>query len=286
MLSVDGLNLSTPYVDEEPVNRPAPQQIQASDLESTQQVEAEGHAYNIWTNRWIKHDWNPSSNKVFVNEYCLNLETDCGCTEGFKRRGQRFLCINFARGRCYKGDKCTYLHYPPFASFFTRIPRERDVFGRRRHLEDADIASAVGSMRRDCKTVAFINIDTKNKSFTDKLVRFCSKFAAIVGYTMNTELGVMFLTAESRIQAEFLKVAVRGQKLPTTKFIIEARWPTIGEAGYIHDDLYDSMGKQEVEEEFYERGEPRRKKQAIQRKKGPSAATKAYIDALSFVPDM
>lgn len=206
------------------MDRPARVQVSESDLEKAGDVQHQpGQVYNIWYDKWAGGDRDPNA-KRRRSPYKCNPEKDTGYTKGSKVKGSYF-CLHFARGMCYKGEKCSFLH---------RLPTDTDVFaasvdcfGRDKFAHYRDDMSGVGSFLRENRTL-FVGYLDKSKDSQGLVRRAFKQWGPIAKIKKMDTRGIYFVTFESEIYAQFAKEAMAHQTI-TGKETLVVRWAS-------HDD--------------------------------------------------
>ena len=124
-------------------DRPARRQVDSPVYSGT--AGAAGEVYNIWYHKHAggREFGNINKRKHKAVTKC-NLDLDSGYTRGDDQRVP-YICLHFARGCCFKGEECTYLHRKPTRWDQARLDLTHDIFGRERHREDRD--DMVGRLR-------------------------------------------------------------------------------------------------------------------------------------------
>ncbi|KAJ1506888.1 Pre-mRNA-splicing factor [Coelomomyces lativittatus] len=147
-------------MEEDPIfKKPARRQVNPDTQEKTQKV-YEG-TYNIWYNKWTgqKH-----KGRFEIGERAptrVNIEKDTGYTLADKRKQQNpthktYFCLQFARGCCYMGHKCEYMHRIPKLDDLEETMK--DCFGRDRHRDERDDMNGVGCFNRENRTIYLGNL--------------------------------------------------------------------------------------------------------------------------------
>lgn len=140
-----------------------------------------------------------------------------------------YVCLHFARGCCYLGQECTYLHRKPTRVDQAKLDMTHDIFGRERHREDRQDMGGVGSMFRENRTL-YVNLGGASSYGTERLQdmirRTFGQFGNIEKLSVKLEKGIAFVTYDIRASAEFAKECVSGQSLlgSTMNEILDVRW--------------------------------------------------------------
>lgn len=203
------------------MDRPARVQVRQQDLEKDADFKPQpGQVYNIWFDKWAGGDRDPSLNRR-RSPYKCDVKRDTGYTKGSKVKGSYF-CLYFARGACYKGESCQYLH---------RIPNDTDVFaasvdcfGRDKFAHYRDDMGGVGSFLRENRTL-FVGYIDKCKDPQAQVRRAFKEWGTIAKIKKMDTRGIFFITYESETNAQFAKEAMAHQTI-TGKETLVVRWAT------------------------------------------------------------
>ncbi|PWN31086.1 hypothetical protein BDZ90DRAFT_230082 [Jaminaea rosea] len=142
-------------------SRPARKQITAHRLEQIRN-EADksnqtGVSYNIWYNKWSGGD--RDDHVKHKSETRCDIARDAGYTRGDALQTP-FICLQFARGCCYLGADCTFLHRLPrtqvkgaHGEHTSTMDQGKDIFGREKGGDYRDDMGGVGSIQRVNRTL-------------------------------------------------------------------------------------------------------------------------------------
>ncbi|ORM41531.1 Pre-mRNA-splicing factor CWC2 [Babesia sp. Xinjiang] len=219
---------------EELMSRPARQQIK--EFEGNAYIQG-SEEYNIWYNKWSGERTNTVNGRATLMPamYKLDPERDSGYTRGSSRNtlddcGTKYCCLFFAKGCCTLGVKCNYLHRVPTVEDEFFLDSGVDIFGRERHAKHRDDMSGVGSFMTDCKSLFIGDVYPDNAEYNpiDNLKQVLTeefgRFGRIVELNLVPAKGIAFVTYESRVIAEFAKVAMASQPLGNYSTALNVKW--------------------------------------------------------------
>uniref|UniRef100_A0A7S2T5J2 Pre-mRNA-splicing factor CWC2 n=1 Tax=Chloropicon primus TaxID=1764295 RepID=A0A7S2T5J2_9CHLO len=223
-----------------------------------------GGDYNIWYHKssWGKELGNYNKRRVRAVTKC-NLDLDSGYTRGDDQQVP-YICLHFARGSCFLGDQCSYLHRRPTPWDQARLDLTHDIFGRERHREDRADMGGVGCMNRENRTL-YVNFEgassygefrhspiipfgqitktplsqsadfphhttqTRNVGY-EKLQKMIRKtfeqFGTVETLSVKMQKAIAFVTYDIRASAEFAKECMSSQSLlgSTLNEVLDVRW--------------------------------------------------------------
>lgn len=185
----------------------------------TEEDERSGGVYNIWYQQWSGGD---SAKSYYHNKPALGRcdpKKDSGYTKGDKIQSAHF-CLNFARGICPNGKKCTRLHRIP--SVEDIFPPSVDCFSRRKHANYKEDMSGVGSFLRQNRTLYVAQIGDKCNE--EIISRHFSQFGDIDRVRVITSRKLAFVTYMNENSAQFAKEAMNRQALDGGKEILTVKW--------------------------------------------------------------
>ncbi|GJN87317.1 hypothetical protein Rhopal_000265-T1 [Rhodotorula paludigena] len=201
--------------------KPARKQVEEGQIPERQAAQT-GQTYNLWYHKWAGGD---KYDSMGIQEHAptrVNIKTDAGYTRA-DGTGNNYVCLHFARGRCPKGQECTYLHRLP--------PRQHvlpdaslDVFGRDKHAGYRDDMGGVGSFNRQNRTL-YIGRIKETRNTPEVVEEHFSEFGEIERIKILTNRGVAFVTYSSELNAQFAKEAMMHQSLDNEE-ILNVRWAT------------------------------------------------------------
>ena len=178
------------------LEKPARLQVDPETIVDDDKPPQTGHTFNIWYLKWAGGD---SSSRNYIKlRFRVNIKRDSGYT---KASSNSPICLFFARGCCYKGKKCSYLHRLPSELDFG-IPTQ-DCFGRDKTADYKDDMSGVGLLSRTNRTLYVSGIHVSDD--TDSiLTRHFLEFGAIDKIKVLHGKGSAFVSF--RLEAEVLSV--------------------------------------------------------------------------------
>lgn len=122
--------------------RPARPQVDASTMKSEPPPQS-GTTWNLWYNKWSGGDTEDKYLSKTAAAGRCTVSRDSGYTRGDKEAGSCYFCVFFAKGLCWKGQECEYLHRLP--GIFDTFNPNVDCFGRDKHSDYRDDMGGVGS---------------------------------------------------------------------------------------------------------------------------------------------
>ena len=129
--------------------RPARAQVDISFLGDEPPPQT-GTTWNIWYNKWSGGDREDKYlSKTLAKGRCI-IGTDSGFTQADSVPGS-FFCLYFARGICWKGVDCEFLHRLPGTCDIYNP--NQDCFGREKFSDYRDDMGGVGSFMRQNRTI-------------------------------------------------------------------------------------------------------------------------------------
>uniref|UniRef100_A0A3B0MYE2 Pre-mRNA splicing complex subunit (Spcwf2 homologue), putative n=1 Tax=Theileria annulata TaxID=5874 RepID=A0A3B0MYE2_THEAN len=217
------------------LSRPA--RVQVKDYANSCYVEG-NQTYNIWYNKWAGErncDYVNGRTSLAPAMYTCDPELDSGYTRANSKHsvddsGTKFICLFFAKGCCSQGSKCNYLHRVPILEDEYFLDTSVDIFGRERFSKHRDDMTGVGSFNSSCK-VLFIGDITADVSTCNpvedlkiELTKKIEKYAPLQELNVIINKGVAFATFESRVYAEFVKVALSSQPMGVYSTALNVKW--------------------------------------------------------------
>lgn len=147
---------------------------------------------------------------------------DSGYTQADKVSGSYF-CLLFARGICYKGSDCQYLHRLPTVTdlFNPNV----DCFGRDKFADYRDDMGGVGSFMRQNRTLYVGRIHVTD-DIEEVVARHFQEWGQIDRTRVLPARGVGFVTYTNEANAEFAKEAMAHQSLDNNE-VLNVRWATV-----------------------------------------------------------
>lgn len=197
------------------LEKPARLQVDPETIVDDDKPPQTGHTFNIWYLKWAGGD---SSSRNYIKlRFRVNIKRDSGYT---KASSNSPICLFFARGCCYKGKKCSYLHRLPSELDFG-IPTQ-DCFGRDKTADYKDDMSGVGLLSRTNRTLYVSGIHVSDD--TDSiLTRHFLEFGAIDKIKVLHGKGSAFVSFRLEAEAQFAKEAMDAQSLDGSE-VLSVRW--------------------------------------------------------------
>eukprot|EP00878_Enallax_costatus_P015387 GHUV01016118.1.p1 GENE.GHUV01016118.1~~GHUV01016118.1.p1 ORF type:complete len:468 (+),score=148.03 GHUV01016118.1:207-1610(+) len=214
------------------LDRPARKQVPGpvtSDKADTRTGEV-----NIWSGRRVgpRTDGSSKGEKRIrqPSKYRCCVATDAGKTRGSEGQINQF-CLFFAKGMCYQGYSCTYLHRVPTSADNAAMYRNtsQDIFGREKMPDHLDNRKGAGSYDRDMTTL-YVNYGGAGHYATPQLrhllVQNFGEFGSIKRVYIVPSKTIAFVTFHWRASAEFAKEAMDSQTLTgsTMNEVLSVRW--------------------------------------------------------------
>ncbi|GIX65263.1 pre-mRNA splicing complex subunit [Babesia caballi] len=216
------------------MSRPARQQIK--EFEGNAYIQG-SEEYNIWYNKWSGERTNTVNGRASLMPamYKCDPERDTGYTRASAKNtlddsGTKYCCLFFAKGCCTMGAKCNYMHRVPTVEDEFFLDSGVDIFGRERHAKHRDDMSGVGSFMTDCKSLFVGDVFPDNAEYNPVdnlkavLTEEFGRFGKVVELSLVPSKGIAFVTYESRVIAEFAKVAMASQPLGNYSTALNVKW--------------------------------------------------------------
>ena len=185
--------------------------------------------YNIWYHKqsWGRENGNYNKRRVKSQTKC-NVVLDTGYTRA-NTTEVPWICVHFARGCCFAGEECSYLHRIPTRFDQARLDITHDIFGRERHREDRADMGGVGCMNRENKTI-YVNFGGASsygyEAVRGMIAKTFGQFGTIEELSVKMDKTIAFVTYDIRASAEFAKECAAGQSLlgSGANEILDVRW--------------------------------------------------------------
>lgn len=199
--------------------RPARVQVDPATVTSEPPPQT-GTTFNIWYNKWSGGDRDVPIQHAAPNR--CSISRDSGYTKADSIPGSYF-CLFFARGVCWKGQDCEYLHRLP--NVFDIFPPHVDCFGRDKHADYRDDMGGVGSFMRQNRTIYVGRINVSD-DIEEVVARHFQEWGQIDRIRVLTNRGVAFITYTNLANSEFAKEAMAHQSLDHEE-VLNVRWATV-----------------------------------------------------------
>lgn len=198
------------------LSKPARLQIDPDQTPDDDKPPQSGHTFNIWYLQWAGGD--PTTRDQNKLKFRLNVAQDSGYTRG--RDGRSPICLFYARGCCYKGHECSYLHRPPRPE--DNRMSTQDCFGRDKTADYKDDMRGVGLLARVNKTLyvgGLISNDDTHEQISSQFL----EFGAIDKIKVLPAKRCAFVSFRLEPEAQFAKEAMDCQSLSGND-IINVKW--------------------------------------------------------------
>lgn len=179
-----------------------------------------GTTFNIWYNKWAGGDRDVATQHSAPNR--CNVAKDSGYTKADSIPGSYF-CLFFARGICFKGRDCEYLHRLP--TTLDIFPSHVDCFGRDKFSDYRDDMGGVGSFMRQNRTIYIGRIHVTD-DIEEVVARHFQEWGQIDRIRVLNTRGVAFVTYTNVANSEFAKEAMAHQSLDHSE-VLNVRWATV-----------------------------------------------------------
>ncbi|KAG9394538.1 RNA recognition motif [Carpediemonas membranifera] len=192
------------------VEKPARPQISKEILKIKRpDLEAEAYEglYNIWYHS--RPGLDKEKDAVVKNVFRCDPARDVGRTQGDKLRPPIRFCVFFARGQCWRGEACEYLHRIPETHHQRHIPETKDCFGRPRFGWNPSSAARL----KECRTLRVSNLPSHEPGLDKRLRYHFGLFGQFVQFNYISSMNVAFIEYKTRAQAEFAKEALTGNNV-------------------------------------------------------------------------
>ncbi|KAM9936626.1 hypothetical protein OXX80_003824 [Metschnikowia pulcherrima] len=199
-----------------PEKRYARLQVDADAIPDDDKPPQTGHTFNIWFLKWAGGD--SSSRHAVLSKFRVNIKRDSGATRGVENKSP--ICLFFARGCCYKGRKCPFLHRLPQITD-SRV-KTQDCFGRDKTADYRDDMGGVGSLQRENRTL-YITGAHMHDSVQAELHKQFSEFGSIDKIRVLHAKNCAFVSYRLEAEAQFAKEAMDAQTLDG-KDVLTVKW--------------------------------------------------------------
>jgi hypothetical protein len=198
----------------EELSGPARLQVDPETIADDDKPAQSGTVFNIWYLKWSGGD--SSTTRYIKSRFKVDIQRDSGYTKANKPP----ICLFFARGCCYRGKKCHYLHRLPSQTDYF-LPTQ-DCFGRDKTSDYKDDMNGVGSFNKYNRTLYIGGLHI-NDSIDATINQAFSQFGDIEKIKILHGKSCCFLTYRFEFQAQFAKEAMQNQSLSGND-ILYIRW--------------------------------------------------------------
>ncbi len=216
-------------LNQEYLQRPARKQKDRIDAHHTSREGDQG--YNIWYGKCRGENWSTNELGMEPAENRCVVATDAGYTEADKGKGgNKYFCIQFARGKCAMGVNCRYYHRVPTLEDDAAADRIKDCFGREKHRDHKDDMGGTGSYEDAGRTlyVGRLRMEKyKGQEGSDHLQEVIeqqfSEFGELEHVNVVIGKAIAFVRYRHKTAAEFAKEAMSNQGLGKGE-VLNVRW--------------------------------------------------------------
>lgn len=198
------------------LTKPARLQVDADQIPDDDKPPQTGHTFNIWYLQWAGGD--PTSRGQVKLKFRLNVAKDSGYTRA--KDGRSAICLFYARGCCYRGENCLYLHRPARPQDIRM--QTQDCFGRDKTADYRDDMSGVGLLSRVNKTL-FVGGIAPNERIHEQISRLFLEYGAIDKIKVLPAKKCAFVSFRLEAEAQFTKEAMDCQSLGEND-ILSVKW--------------------------------------------------------------
>ncbi|CAN3502911.1 pre-mRNA-splicing factor Cwc2p [Diutina catenulata] len=194
------------------MDNPARLQVDPAELEDVDVPQQTGAVFNIWYKQWAF-----AGDDDTLSKFRVDIQRDQGYT---RATGPVPICVYFARGCCYKGEKCTFYHRLPEAT--DGSSGVHDCFGRDRTATPRDDMNGVGVINVHNRTVWVGKLNV-TKNMEDVVKKAFGEFGTVEKCRVLPAKRCAFVTYRLESSAQFAKEALDRQSL-TENDVIVVRW--------------------------------------------------------------
>jgi hypothetical protein len=198
--------------------RPARVQIDPATFKSEPPPQT-GTTFNLWYNKWSGGDRDQNVQHAAPNR--CNIARDSGYTKADSVPGSYF-CLFFARGICFKGRDCEYLHRLP--TIYDQFQPHVDCFGREKFSDYRDDMGGVGSFMRVNRTI-YVGRIYVSDDIEEIIARHFEEWGQLERIRVLNNRGVAFIKYSNMANSEFAKEAMAHQSLDHNE-VLNVRWAT------------------------------------------------------------
>jgi len=215
--------------NEEYLKRPAMKQVEETHVKDVAYLQGTEN-FNIYYGRYNGDNWR-KGRTIEPAKTRLNVSLHAGWTQADKQKKEgAFFCINWAKGACFKGKKCTFFHRVPTYADIGRLEKDtlHDVFGRERHSSHRDDMQGVGSFNEPSRTLYVGKLqrtpyEETSKSLQKVVEKHFGEFGEVENVNVIWAKAIAFVRYRFRTHAELAMVAMANQTLDHDE-ILDVRW--------------------------------------------------------------
>lgn len=198
------------------LTKPARLQVDPDSINDDDKPPQTGHTFNIWYLKWAGGDL--SARNYVKLKFRVNIANDSGFTRA--RDHDSPICFFFAKGCCYKGKECPFLHRLPQVT--DRSLPAQDCFGRDKTADYRDDMGGVGLMTKSNRTLYVGGLHV-SEDIDDVVSRHFLEFGTIARLRVVKAKSCAFVTFQSEAQAQFAKEAMDLQSLDGSE-VLSVKW--------------------------------------------------------------
>lgn len=198
------------------LEKPARLQVDPEQIPDDDKPPQTGHTFNVWYLQWAGGD--PTARAQTKLKFRLNVANDSGYTRA--KDGRSAICLFYARGCCFRGKECLYLHRPPRPEDVRM--HTQDCFGRDKTADYKDDMSGVGLLARTNRTL-YVGGIIPNDQVHDQISKQFLEYGAIDQIKVLPAKKCAFVRFRLEAEAQFAKEAMDTQSLGE-KDILSVKW--------------------------------------------------------------
>lgn len=198
------------------LKKPARLQVDPELIPDDDKPPQTGHTFNVWYLQWAGGD--PTTRGQIKLKFRLNVANDSGYTRA--KEGKSPICLFYARGCCFKGKECSFLHRPPKPEDIRM--HTQDCFGRDKTAEYKDDMSGVGLLARTNRTL-YVGGIIPTDHIHDQISKQFLEYGAIDQIKVLPTKKCAFVRYRLEAEAQFAKEVMDAQSLGE-KDILSVRW--------------------------------------------------------------
>lgn len=206
-------------------SKPARLQVDPDLINDNDKPQQTGNVFNIWFLKWSGGE---SSTRNYTKlKFRVDIASDSGYTKADKDISKKSssiltvpICLFYARGCCYLGKKCSYLHRLPKENDY--FPPTQDCFGRDKTADYQDDMNGVGALNKRNSTL-YVSGLHMSKNIESIITNHFEEFGKIVKVRVLYNKGCAFVSYRLETEAQFAKEAMQCQSLDDNEVLI-VRW--------------------------------------------------------------
>lgn len=198
------------------LTNPARLQVDPDSINDDDKPPQTGHTFNIWYLKWAGGDL--SARNYVKLKFRVDIAQDSGYTRA--RDHDSPICFFFAKGCCYKGKDCPFLHRLP--QVMDRSLPAQDCFGRDKTADYRDDMGGVGLMNKANRTLYVGGLHV-SEDIEEVVSRHFLEFGTIARLRVVKAKSCAFVTFQTEAQAQFAKEAMDLQSLDGSD-VLSVKW--------------------------------------------------------------